>query len=442
MFDLFKKPVPFMGGLLFPGSLPARPEDFQFLTQNCIELKPARPEHPHRWALELNHSEWGRATLFCPQKTSPPLRSLVEQVVSLTDLERQEVSRAGHWLSLSMNSQKNNILHDRKCALRFMHAIMGQDGLGAIDLLARSIWSPQALAEEVAHNADLDVDHIIHWHAVHAESDNEKDDNSNTPVNWLHSHGLAEIGFFDIDILRPSEDVTGRAKDVLRSLIFAIIEGNLKPNTDKFSLAHNKPIRLVPAADFQSNAEKSFTGLRDHDEYHSAKRSVACEPQRGFAFFRSRKIIPSKFLSQPFEDEGLIQFSHAASLMMAERARATYHAYRTYTREFLPYGFQPLIKIGYPIDNGGPDDLEHMWFSVNDLYDNEIDATLECNPFNIQNMKLGDRGRHPVNQLTDWLILSPAGMITPRNTKPVRFLRENKALLDEWLERAKPGENS
>jgi hypothetical protein len=37
-------------------------------------------------------------------------------------------------------------------------------------------------------------------------------------------------------------------------------------------------------------------------------------------------------------------------------------------------------------------------------------------------MKGGDRAWHPIQQLSDWAIATPIGMINPRDTRPARTI--------------------
>jgi uncharacterized protein YegJ (DUF2314 family) len=114
---------------------------------------------------------------------------------------------------------------------------------------------------------------------------------------------------------------------------------------------------------------------------------------------------------------------------MAKRARMTYTLFQRLHAEFSELGFSSLVKIGYRTDGGGENNIEHLWFSVHELHDDRIDATLENDPYHIARMKNGDRGLHPVSQLTDWMILTPAGSINPRNTLAARRMRENPELM-------------
>ena len=107
------------------------------------------------------------------------------------------------------------------------------------------------------------------------------------------------------------------------------------------------------------------------------------------------------------------------------RARDTFGVLQRIAGELKEFELPMIAKIGYEIDGARkPTDREHLWFSINELGTNDLDATLESSPYSIAGMKLGDRGRHDVRLLSGWMILTPAGPITPRNSTAYRIFKE------------------
>jgi hypothetical protein len=89
--------------------------------------------------------------------------------------------------------------------------------------------------------------------------------------------------------------------------------------------------------------------------------------------------------------------------------------------EFAQLGCRTGVKLGYPTDGGG---REHMWFLVEELGAASILATLLNEPYDVSTLQRGDRGRHAVELLTDWVIHTPLGVITPRSQVVARIVRE------------------
>jgi hypothetical protein len=275
----------------------------------------------------------------------------------------------------------------------------------------------------------VDIESLYSMHAV-------VPDGAEQP-SWLHSHGLAQIGFFDFDVLKPAEDLIQVQTDALRALAFAIVEGAVAPSTPSFGLAQpGGKVRFVEVSEFNRRADPATRALRltdGEDEEHNKSRAVLCEPAGGLLGKFFDKLKPNRWLSGPLPDEAILTFSTAAGELMAERARATYGRFRALAGEFAEFEFPTIVKLGYVVDGGGADDKEHLWFSVDRAHNDRIDATLQSEPFNIARMKAGQSGSHPLELMTDWAIVTPAGMINPRNTKPARVVREHAGEIRQAL---------
>lgn len=420
ILDIFKKKLACRGSVLFRGTIPGRPEEFSYLTKRGIQIT-SGPQLPNTaWTLALSHATWGKARLTSPGGGMLTTPALIEHTPHFSKRERQAASSAGCELVVETQTSRSNIPADRKCMLRFLEAVMGEDGVAAVDWQSLRLWSPIALREELAHNADLDVSQLF---GVHVVSQNDSDD----PI-WFHTHGLGAIGRFDFDILNPSDSLFTSAMDTQRAIAYAILEGTVDCSTSRYVLA--KPggeIRFVPVEQFEREAGDELNALRPggDDEYHGAQRAILCDPA-GRIF--KGKIKPSRFLSNEIPDGTIFGMSTTATELMAERARKTYSVFRELAELVREHEFPVIVKLGYERDGGEKDDREHLWFTVNELSDSKIDATLVNTPFAIAIMKEGDRGVHDIERMTDWTILTPFGSISPRDQTPARLLREKEVL--------------
>lgn len=419
------------GSVLFRGRVAPRASEFGHLADRGFIIHPVEPGESAHWAMRLAHPKLGEADVVCLWDCPRPPRQLIDLDPMLTREEREQAYLGESTVSVVIEGQRSDVLRDRKTLLRFLHAVMGYDGVVAVDHTAQRFWPREALEDELAHDADLDIESLYTLHAVTSDQDGQDDsgdDDEDGEVVWLHSHGLAEIGLFDFDILRPSDDVLGRARDVLRAIAFAIVEGRVNRNTGRFRLTSaGDDVRFVDVRDFLARASRAANALRlGADEDHNHDRAVLCDAAGGLFGRLFGRVTPSRLLSQDFSDHVVVPISTGATELMAERALGTYLQFRQLAGEFAEFEFPVLAKLGYRIDGGGPHDREHLWFEVNELGDDRLDATLGSTPMNVERLRKGQRGWHKVDLLTDWMIATPLGTITPRCTVPARQIRGNR----------------
>lgn len=430
MSGWFKKSIPCIGSVYFPGSLPPKAKEFAFLSQAGMELALRTPPEERAWRLRLKHAEWGEAELVCDLEPRPIPEFLVKLDPRLTEAERAEARMGGTQVLVRMDAKAGHVLRDRKRFLRFLRAVMGSDGVVAADAAAQGFWTRASLDEELAHDADVDVTALYCIHAVQGPVGER--------IDWLHTHGLDKVGGFDFDILKPASGLLSYASDALRSIAYAILEGDARPDTPVFHLAHPGGIvGFVRAAEFQRRAPQEYISIRaGSDEGFDPNRPVLCEPRSGVLARWLRRIRPSSFLSNDISDGLVFRFSSHATQLMGERARATVSAFAALREEFSEFELPSLVKLGYPVDGAREkSDREHLWFQVHAVGANDFDAELINEPHAVSALSRGDRRRHSVQLLTDWVILTPEGPINPRDLAPARRLREHRDELRSAMKR-------
>lgn len=429
-----------MGAALYRGRWVARAEDFRFLESSGIHVgQPSKLNGPG-WSLELHHEKWGKATLlFDPELPVPP-PFIIEMDPRLNDDEKADIAACRFVIGLSTEARTGNLLADRKDLLRFLHALLGKDGVAAMDHSARAFWSRAGLEAELEHDAELDIDAIYSMHLLCEPSDSPRS-SEQKPSYWLHSHGLSELGFWDFDILDPAPSLHGQAHELVRALAFSIVEGQLVPGGDAFMLSDRDEVRAVPAEEFLARAPKSaHPDYRSAvDETHLHGHAVLCDPSRsGWLSGMLGKSPPraSKFFQGPFRDPFLLRYSRTATDLMARRARDTLSVFRNLVPELAEFKFPALAKLGYPVDGGQANEREHLWFEVHQVDGDSLDATLVNSPFYVSRLKANDRGRHSLELLSDWTIHTPFGQINPRQTRTLRFVRDNRERIREIISKA------
>ena len=112
-----------------------------------------------------------------------------------------------------------------------------------------------------------------------------------------------------------------------------------------------------------------------------------------------------------------------------------------------PDGLERVRDAGVTIEQGGAGhgawsrtlrhhSREHLWFKLHGIDGDELDATLVNRPFKAD-VRMNERAMRPLELLTDWVITTPAGQITPRSDVTSRRLREHADELREAMRKAK-----
>jgi hypothetical protein len=400
--------TPLRGAVCYRGPLPPRLE--QVLALAALPVTAVRGAAPtdgvSPWALELSHPLWGDATVTSPDVD---VRGGFEDggfaISGFTAVEAADASRAERILLVTATTPERRVLRARKHLLRWLRLLMALDGLAAFDLDAGVTWAPARLDDELAHDADLDVASLYTVDAVCGPIDPDR-------VTWLHTHGLEGIGAFDIDILEPSPAAAlFLGSTPLRALAFAALEGDVMPTTRSFPLGGpDGDVALVPADTFQRTAAPEHAALRVADAAHAGRRAVVCDPAGRFSSARPR---PSRFLATA-TDDAYYSFSVAACAIVAARAAATLPVFRELHRELAGPDSRARVKRYDPPGHskGG---AQARWLTIATFGTDTVAAFAED----------GTLREFPFDDVADWGMATPAGLISPQDMSAARRLRES-----------------
>ncbi len=414
MIDLLKSDKPGLGVAYFAGAAPAPAEMAERLRVAGMQVVPSeRGRGTADWAFGLCHEDHGSAIVLL-EPDAPPAAGFLEYAQGLTDGEASQARTGASAVLVVVAAEHDDVLRDRKRLLWFMRRVMGEDGVLGVDLASRLPWSPAALDDELSHDAALDVEALYVCHAVGGRRDR---------VAWLHTHGLAELGAFDLDILRPDPWLLRTGNDALRSLATAVLQGRLKASSPVFALAApGGKIGLVPAAEFMANASAADRALRDTGpdtgDPHAGDRAVVCEPRQ--AAGPPPQPVPSRLLSHSPEGMTLV-FDDEAAAITSARAQATVGVLQGLMEEFDEYPVVATARLLFPMLNSSASEL--IPCRIHAIHEDTIDCTLTGQPTGLP-IREGLRSTFSLNRLADWTILSPEGDITPRSSLGARRLRE------------------
>jgi uncharacterized protein YegJ (DUF2314 family) len=442
----FQVERPIFVGIRFPGKVGMTCEQWaQRLSNQGFDVRIDEGAGSKQFRLRIKHPQWGKAYVL-----SDPRAPRIDEVyfqfsLGLSPEERAACLEGEVDLTVYYKPVAKNLLRDKKTLLRFARAVMGDDALALVDTFSTLVWTPYDLDVELMHDAELDVESLYAVHAVQSEErvepsgNDEEEEDRPFKCEWFHTHGVAELGGFDIDILRPHHSFTGG--DIVRAMVYACVEGDLAPDEAEFPAFHpGGNVRLVPVREFHQLADASDAKSRELDEAHGSNRVVLCDiagagkkRMFGLTFGKGSSgaaVRSAQCFQREIPENIITPFSHHASALMAQRALATVNLFREFREEFADLHVPCIVKLGIRTDRAKKEntkDAEHMWFDVHSVKSDKLEGTLLNEPRDVQALRQGHRGWFDLSHLSDWKIMTPLGEIDPRNVHPAMRIRSMPA---------------
>lgn len=181
MFSFLHRDLPAVGRVVYPGALPP---PFERLTafQGPVTWTSIEPAPSQVWAVEANHPVWGAADIASERDRTPLPEALIDHSPALTEAEKSRARFGQATIAVRIRTHEKRVLRDRKRLLFWLRALMQPDGAVAIDGGSTILWSAAMLDDELAHDADLDIEALYAIHAVrHPDREGE--------ASWIHTHG-------------------------------------------------------------------------------------------------------------------------------------------------------------------------------------------------------------------------------------------------------------
>lgn len=407
-------PRSLIGFVLFRDTNPPRAEAFTPLERAGFQVTKARDASGAAWALDLAHDRWGRARIGVMREggRAPPAQ-VFEADPELLPQDLLALRHARSAVLLEQSDGGDRPLTDRKRFLGVLSEVARCGALATVDVHAQRAWSLDALDEELVHEADVDVTALYKVHAVASDVGD---------AVWLHTHGLAELGLVDFDVLRAARPLLGLDDTAIRALAFAIVEGRLQSGGPAFTLAVPEgDVQLVPVADFTRQGAADDVALRGDptDESHNVDRGIVCEVRLAELAPFLPPVPAGMLMNDPRPDQ-VIQFSTDATEQMASRARVTLLS-ALVARDAVPDLDLPLlVKIGLDTLRGG---REHVWVRASCAAAGGLEGELVVEPHDLPGWRKGMRGRWPAERVSGWLLQTPFGNVTPYSFAALRRLR-------------------
>lgn len=231
---------------------------------------------------------------------------------------------------------------------------------------------------------------------------------------WLHTHGLIRCGLTELEILQSDTQNYNTHYSVISTFASYLID-NIDDKIDRAyigSFYDNTPLvvtRLLWTEGLKQYKKLELGGINDRTDMHNSQTCIV------FAFTSEENEKKGVYTKIPefntlLKNNPIFFISDTETNRMSLLAREKYDCLKT---TFNDKDTHILIKVGLPTAHDDSPDHEHIWFELQSIDGESFTAKLTQEPYDVPDMHEGDEGTYTVDDITDWIVYTPNGQITP-----------------------------
>ncbi len=323
------------------------------------------------------------------------------------DIDIEAIQKLEYGLAVEMVFGVN-ALSSYHLQLKLIHAML-PDALAVIDDSSEKILSGRWVALAAESEVPPAPRYLYTAQAVSGEED----------CVWLHTHGLNRCGRPELEVLASTKDNYQEHYNVLETLANRILEDEEVPEFGSpyflAYVAEGMPL-VVTLIDWEEAVElyepDMLGGKRDRKDGHDRDTCVVfVYPSQESA--DKGEFYPLDIYDKFMKENPVFMISNEETDRM--RAQAV---------ERISYLFDAaadqdnhiLVKVGLLVDEEHKtqdNEREHIWFELLEVSGDRFQAKLTQEPYYIKDMHEGFVGEYGPEDVTDWLIYTPEGRISP-----------------------------
>ncbi len=323
------------------------------------------------------------------------------------DIDIEAIQKLEYGLAVEMVFGVN-ALSSYHLQLKLIHAML-PDALAVIDDSSEKILSGRWVALAAESEVPPAPRYLYTAQAVSGEED----------CVWLHTHGRNRCCRPELEVLASTKDNYQEHYNVLETLANRILEDEEVPEFGSpyflAYVAEGMPL-VVTLIDWEEAVElyepDMLGGKRDRKDGHDRDTCVVfVYPSQESA--DKGEFYPLDIYDKFMKENPVFMISNEETDRM--RAQAV---------ERISYLFDAaadqdnhiLVKIGLPVDEEHKtqdNEREHIWFELLEVSGDRFQAKLTQEPYYIKDMHEGFVGEYGPEDVTDWLIYTPEGRISP-----------------------------
>ncbi len=249
-------------------------------------------------------------------------------------------------------------------------------------------------------------------YTIQAVNDEENDD------IWLHTHGLNRCGISELEILNSHKETYDIHGNILDTMVARLLQEPMDEGEPLFLTRTNTGHMVVVTyrnwKDSLSMYPEGVQGdAKDREDGHNEDTScVFVYPS--FDDYENKRVMPVDIYDEILKDNPIYMFTAKETERMKTLAleRIEYMEKAAANKDNTI-----IVKLGLEIDEEFKKDAdfetEHIWFEIKEVGNGKITAELTQDPYYIKGMKTGDIGTYAYDKVTDWIVFTPQGRLTP-----------------------------
>ena len=294
--------------------------------------------------------------------------------------------------------------------LKLIHAMI-PDALAVIDDSSEKILSGRWVALAAESRVPPAPRYLYTAQAVAGEEEDA--------CVWLHTHGLNRCGRPELEVLDSNKENYQEHYNVLETLANRMLEDEAVPDFGApyfmAYMAEGIPL-VVTLIDWEQAVElyspEMLGGKKDRQEGHNKDTCVV------FVYPSQESAEKGQFYPLDIYDK-YMKGNPVFLISIEETARMRAQAVERISYLFDAFSDKDnhlLVKLGLTVDEEHrtmENDKEHIWFEILEVSGNRFRAKLTQEPYYIKDMHKGFVGEYGPEDVTDWLIYTPNGRLSP-----------------------------
>lgn len=323
------------------------------------------------------------------------------------DIDVEEIQRRQEGLMVEMlfNDYIPESYHNQ---LKLISEML--DGcLAVLDVSSEKILSGRWVELAAQSNVPPSPRYIFTVQAVSNETDDI----------WLHSHGLARCGLPELEILNSSKNTCNDHYNIIETMAKRMIE-RTEPLKEKepiyIAMVTNDIPLMATMVNWKEALKKYPSGIigsmtERKDGHNTNTNAIFCylSPED----MKKKKYSKVSVLDEYLTENPIFMLSNQETERMKSlAAERMEYMLKMFGRENITI----LVKVGLEVDDEFKEEgntFEHIWFVLKEKHDDTFTAELTQEPYYVKSLHEGIIMDISYNQITDWIIFSQDGKVTP-----------------------------